>query len=142
MAYVRQEQSFYPFLTVRETLLIKAGLRLDRCVAVVAVAVVDAPAGAFGLACIAVLRVLGCLRVQHSELGIASVRRRQQRQQKRSVTNRAVDEQDDVSGRYRKGSSRDTPPLTAAASPPGPKQIPAHINSTIRATFHALLLSE
>eukprot|EP00752_Nemacystus_decipiens_P005654 g5117.t1 len=32
VAYVRQEQSFYPFLTVRETLLIKAGLRLDRSV--------------------------------------------------------------------------------------------------------------
>ncbi|CAM9317982.1 unnamed protein product, partial [Laminaria digitata] len=30
VAYVRQEQSFYPFLTVKETLLITAGLRLDR----------------------------------------------------------------------------------------------------------------
>lgn len=30
MAYVRQEQDFYPFLTVRETLLLKAGLRLHR----------------------------------------------------------------------------------------------------------------
>lgn len=42
VAYVRQEQSFYPFLTVRETLLIKAGLRLDRYV-VAAAAVVDSP---------------------------------------------------------------------------------------------------
>lgn len=32
MAYVRQEQDFYPFLTVRETLLIMAGLGLDRSV--------------------------------------------------------------------------------------------------------------
>ncbi|CAN0458887.1 unnamed protein product, partial [Ectocarpus sp. 12 AP-2014] len=32
VAYVRQEQDFYPFLTVRETLLLKAGLRLDRTV--------------------------------------------------------------------------------------------------------------
>lgn len=32
MAYVRQEQDFYPFLTVKETLLIAAGLRLDRSV--------------------------------------------------------------------------------------------------------------
>ena len=30
MAYVRQQQDFYPFLTVKETLLIDAGLRLGR----------------------------------------------------------------------------------------------------------------
>ncbi|CAM9919683.1 unnamed protein product [Discosporangium mesarthrocarpum] len=31
-AYVRQQQNFYPFLTVRETLHITAGLRMDRSV--------------------------------------------------------------------------------------------------------------
>jgi ABC-type multidrug transport system ATPase subunit len=31
MAYVRQKQSFYPFLSTRETLLFAAGMRMGGC---------------------------------------------------------------------------------------------------------------